>query len=1181
MNDSNLARLLGLSHVETVGAGENIVGLSGTGRARTSDLVPGDQRKWSVPPLAEMTALDERAELQETRSDLPSESLCLSRFAYVRPLGGALVLESPLSQFRVTLTDPRAGNLLLELIEPRSAEAVGTLAGLPPGVIRAFTQLLWGGRFLAAEPEPPELRMWDFHNLVFHGRKRWHDTAIPPAESPIWKTGTFPVVKPPISVEAQLLPVPSLIGEGGSDQTLTAVMEARRSIRSFDDEHPITLEQLGELLYRAARVKNIYKVKDKLGHQNSGSGDQETTLSVRPYPDSGARYELELYPVVRHCEGLDSGLYHYDPLHHRLEKMKDGQDKDVLALMDDAFSATALHGKPQVLLAIAARFGRMFETYPYLGYSLILKNVGVLFQNLYLVATSMKLAPCALGESYVERFGRATGLEFLEETMVGGFVLGTPGDDTRDTASHGESVEIVSAGFEGPSIFETDRETPAAGAIPSATSLATDAKPATLARHPHDLDDRVPGLSSLRNRTLGDPRVTIVILDGDPDLTLTCFRGGLISKKYPFWHERVEPIAAEQHALYRQISERDLKSDELEKQLTASFSPSVLTRIFGDRHATHIASTIAGQPGSPAPGLAPDCRVIVVPLNEVGDPGEFMSALNLARAFELAHELGADIIHCAACVPTQTDEPQELLARAVRTCLDDNILIVAPVGNDGGDCRCIPALLPGMLAVGALKDDGQPFKFSNWGGNYSTDGIMAPGQRILCAQSCTEQPIREKGTSLAAPVVTGVAALLMSRQLQLGQQTDAKAIREALLGTARACDPAVVDEPERCLRGLIDLPTAMDVLFPLPGGISASSNLDRLFGSGAISPQSGMSRSSSVDAASKTDDKQTSSPIASAAVAKAVAFAPVAESRGALPSTAAGTDSVRPSTAHSGLIYALGRLSFDLASEHGRQTLEQRMAQGVKDGELSGANPNDVRDLIDYLERYPTERRCIIWTLEMDGGPIYALDPKGPYADAIYELLLQLLNGQILPQDVVGFVERVSIPARHTGRKFELLSRAEVPVLALTDVRGIYGWQINALVSEAVAAAALRYGSGQDHAASLHDDMVSFLKRVYFELRNYGSTSRDRAMNFAATNCVQAASVFVKALAEGRVLEAIAVEKSPVCRMHSDCWELYLTFYDPDNSKRATRVFQFTVDVSDIMPVTVGAVKSWTKMRLD
>jgi hypothetical protein len=650
---------------------------------------------------------------------------------------------------------------------------------------------------------------------------------------------------------------------------------------------------------------------------------------------------------------------------------------------------------------------------------------------------------------------------------------------------------------------------------------------AALLRYTHDLDDRLPGLAALRDFTLGEPAVTVVVLDGDPDLNISCFRGAQVSKHYPFWHARAQPITVDQHALYRQISERGLKPADLHAQLAAAFPPDVLTRIVGDRHATHITSVLAGQPGSAVPGLAPGCRVIVVPLNEAGDAGEFMSALNLARGFELARELGADIIHCAVCVPTQTDQPHELLARAVKACLDDNILIVAPAGNDGGDCRCIPAVLPGTLAVGALKDDGQPFKFSNRGGGYATEGIMAPGQRILCAQPYTEQAIREKGTSLAAPVVTGVAALLMSRQLQLGQPIDAAAVRAALLATARPCDPADVDEPDRCLRGILDLPAAVDALFGSRDGIFASSNLARLLGSAGIVP---------------------------------------------------AARSVQPSTAHSGLIYALGRLSYDLGTEIGRQTLERQMEKGVRDGVLRGANPNDVNDLIDYLDKNPTERRCIIWTLELDGGPIYALKPQGAYADAIYEVLLQLLAGQQLPPEIMESVERVSIPGRRTGKTVELLSCAKLPVVVLADLRGIYGWQINALVRDAVASATRQSGDSRADGA-LHEAVVEFLERVYFDLHNRGVTSRDRAMNFAATNCVQVAAVFAKAMAEGRRLESIAVEKSPVCRMHSDCWDLHLTFYDPDNAKRATRVFSFTIDVSDVMPVTVGAPKSWLIRR--
>jgi hypothetical protein len=38
-----------------------------------------------------------------------------------------------------------------------------------------------------------------------------------------------------------------------------------------------------------------------------------------------------------------------------------------------------------------------------------------------------------------------------------------------------------------------------------------------------------------------------------------------------------------------------------------------------------------------------------------------------------------------------------------------------------------------------------------------------------------------------------------------------------------------------------------------------------------------------------------------------------------------------------------------------------------------------------------------------------------------------------------------------------------------------------------------------------------------------------------------------------------------------------LRFFDPENDRRARRVFRFTIDVSDIMPVTLGDVRSWTE----
>jgi hypothetical protein len=55
------------------------------------------------------------------------------------------------------------------------------------------------------------------------------------------------------------------------------------------------------------------------------------------------------------------------------------------------------------------------------------------------------------------------------------------------------------------------------------------------------------------------------------------------------------------------------------------------------------------------------------------------------------------------------------------------------------------------------------------------------------------------------------------------------------------------------------------------------------------------------------------------------------------------------------------------------------------------------------------------------------------------------------------------------------------------------------------------------------------------------------------------------------------VKKSPVCRPDSDCYDVELAFFNPNNTRVANRIYRFTVDVSDVIPVTIGAVRSWTR----
>ena len=71
-------------------------------------------------------------------------------------------------------------------------------------------------------------------------------------------------------------------------------------------------------------------------------------------------------------------------------------------------------------------------------------------------------------------------------------------------------------------------------------------------------------------------------------------------------------------------------------------------------------------------------------------------------------------------------------------------------------------------------------------------------------------------------------------------------------------------------------------------------------------------------------------------------------------------------------------------------------------------------------------------------------------------------------------------------------------------------------------------------------------------------------------------SVILCGLGKKKALDTIRVERSTLCRPHSDCWDITLAFFDPDAPLQTVRrIYRYTVDVSDVIPVTVGQVRSW------
>jgi ribosomal protein S12 methylthiotransferase accessory factor len=383
----------------------------------------GDRRLLSIIPMATTAIFAARPPTKD-------QMLRLSRFAFLRRRESTLVVESPLSPYRIELLGAEACQVVTGHIRPTAiADLAGGAGDEDLEVLRAVAGHLIGAGVLVAaegaadpadvrfaEDEDEAIQQWAFHDLLFHSRSRLgrHDEDFGATFAFLGKIEPEPAVKRESDHPALPLYRPELNDILDRDPPFTAVLESRRSVRRYADE-PIGVRQLGELLYRVARVRGVFGPlhRDILPYESSD----------RPYPSAGSVYELELYITVHRCDGLAQAIYHYDPAGHRLVRISTDIEHRK-ALLESAYISAGGGAMPDVLITITARIQRLTWKYDGLAYATALKHVGVLYQTLYLVATAMELAPCGLDAGDTELATQAFGLDWSRESSVGEFILG-------------------------------------------------------------------------------------------------------------------------------------------------------------------------------------------------------------------------------------------------------------------------------------------------------------------------------------------------------------------------------------------------------------------------------------------------------------------------------------------------------------------------------------------------------------------------------------------------------------------------------------------------------------------------------------------------------------------------------------------------------------------------------------
>jgi cell wall-associated protease len=231
------------------------------------------------------------------------------------------------------------------------------------------------------------------------------------------------------------------------------------------------------------------------------------------------------------------------------------------------------------------------------------------------------------------------------------------------------------------------------------------------------------------------------------------------------------------------------------RAVNASGSPDVMGP--DASHGTHVAGIIGAErnPAHAMMGIAPNVRIMAVRAVPDGDERDE----DVARAIRYAVDNGAHVINMS--FGKGYSPGKAMVDSAVRYADDKGVLLVHAAGNDGENNDVVPSYpTPALsnntrarlwLEVGASSWKGTgrlATSFSNYG-KQQVD-LFAPGEDILSTVPGGGVK-REDGTSMAAPVVSGVAALLLTYFPKL----TAADVRDIILQSVRTFPNAMVALP--------------------------------------------------------------------------------------------------------------------------------------------------------------------------------------------------------------------------------------------------------------------------------------------------------------------------------------------------------------------------------------------------
>ncbi|HHY41723.1 MAG TPA: SagB/ThcOx family dehydrogenase [Thermoanaerobacterales bacterium] len=207
--------------------------------------------------------------------------------------------------------------------------------------------------------------------------------------------------QPPLELEAEsdkkiiVLPQPKNVNV---NIKLVEAMENRRSLRRYSDK-PLTLEELSFLLWCTQGVRQRYH-----------------NVTFRMVPSAGARHAFETYILANNVYGLNTGLYRYLALEHKLQEViisTEITDKLVEACLGQTF----IINSAVTFIWVAVAY-RMTWRYGERGYRYMFLDAGHVAQNLYLAAEGIGCGTCVIGAYDDDAVNRLLGIDGKEQFAI-------------------------------------------------------------------------------------------------------------------------------------------------------------------------------------------------------------------------------------------------------------------------------------------------------------------------------------------------------------------------------------------------------------------------------------------------------------------------------------------------------------------------------------------------------------------------------------------------------------------------------------------------------------------------------------------------------------------------------------------------------------------------------------------